>query len=149
MKQSILSTAFLICLVLGVLGSLSGCGGSSVNFATWQGNFAGTVTLDNSKTGNLTLTSDANGLVSGVFVVTGADGTDTLFKFTAGTYHMSGGITSTSGGFEVDGAVPNMGNFFIRGQLPTDSTTKTIRVITGTSSFFTTAILYQGTLNKI
>jgi len=148
MKKRIASTAVLLVLAVWFAVVVSGCGGSTVNFATWEGNYGGTVTLDNNKMGTLTLSSDANGLVSGFLVVTGADGTDTNFKFTAGTYNLSGSVTSTGGGFEVDGAVPNNGNFLVRGQFPTTPTATTFRIITGTSTNFTVSLTYMGTLNR-
>src|SRR5690242_12667446 len=116
MKGSIVSA--VVFLVLAAL-AIVGCGGSStVNFAAWAGNYSGNVTLDNGKAGTFTVSCDTNGIAVGTLVVTGADGTDTNYKFTAGTYNVTGNITSTGGGFEVDGIVPNNGNFFIRGQFP-------------------------------
>lgn len=148
MKRSILSTALF---VLGaILASVlsAGCGGQGVDFNTWAATYSGSGALDNSKVGDLALTSDAQGLVSGTLTVTGADGTDTNFKFTAGAYNVSGSITSTSGGFEVTGSVPSNGTFFVRGQFPTDSSSKAYKVITATSSTFITSQTYDGNLTR-
>jgi len=148
MKTRIAPLAVLITMAVWVAAFASGCGGSNVDFSQWAGNYSGTITLDNNKSGVLTLSSDSNGLVSGELVVTGADGTDTNFKFTAGTYNLTGSVTSTGGGFEVAGAVPNNGNFLVRGQFPTTPTPTTFRIVTGLSQTFTISQTYSGTLNK-
>ena len=149
MKQNTLYSAFLGILAFGILLLASGCGGSSVNFSTWAGNYSGSGILDNNKNGVLTLVSDPTGLVTGTLVVTGADGNDLNFKFTAGTYALSGSITSTTGGFEVNGVVPNNGNFVVRGQFPTNGSSTTYRIVTTTSTTFINSLTYTGTLSKI
>lgn len=148
MNRSYLST-LLIFAAFGLSLVLSGCGGHGIDFGTWAANYTGTVGLDNSKSGTLALTSDTNGIVTGTLTVTGADGADTNYKFTAGTYPLAGSITSTKGGFEVNGTVPTMGSFFIRGQFPTDASTKAFTVVTGTSATYTVSLKYNGVLTKI
>jgi hypothetical protein len=119
MKRSILSTSLVLVVLLGLIAAIAGCSGEGVDFNVWAGNYSGTGTLDNSKVGNLALTCGTDGLVSGTLTVTGADGPDTDFKFTAGSYNRAGSITSTSGNFEVSGNVPSNGDFVIRGRFPT------------------------------
>src|SRR5882757_7008251 len=105
MNRSILSIALLLCVAFGLVLSTAGCAGKGVDFNTWVATYTGTGALDNSKAGVLAVTCDASGIVTGTLTVTGADGTDTLFKFTAGTYNVTGSITSTDGNFEVSGTV--------------------------------------------
>ncbi|HVT13129.1 MAG TPA: hypothetical protein VHE55_12770 [Fimbriimonadaceae bacterium] len=147
MKRSVLFSACIAFAVTLLAILLSGCGGKGVDFNTWAGSYTGTATLDNNKSSTLHLTSDSSGIVAGTMVVTGADGTDSDFKFTAGTYNVTGSITSTSGGFTVSGAVPNMGNFFIRGQFPTDGSTTEYRIGTEASTTYPTSLTYTGTLS--
>lgn len=128
---------------------LAGCGGGGFDPAQFTGTYHGAVTLDNNKAGDLTLVSDAQGLVSGSLVVTGADGTDTNYKFTAGTYTVGGSLTSLGGDFEVNGEVPDQGDFFIRGSFPTDGGTRTFKVITGTNDQYQTSQTYTGSLDKV
>jgi hypothetical protein len=143
MKRTVLVSAILLLLL-----ALSGCSGGGIDFNTWAGTYSGSGTLDNSKTGDLALTCDANGIVTGTLTVTGADGTDTNFKFTAGVYNLTGSITSTGGAFDVGGTVPNNGTFFIRGHFPADTSSKPYTVVTGTSTTFPTSQSYPGTLTR-
>lgn len=141
---------FLLALfALFVVLFVAGCGGAGFDPTQFMGTYHGTVTLDNNKAGDLTLVSDAEGLVSGSLVVTGADGTDTTYKFTAGTYSVAGSLTSLSGNFEVNGEVPDQGDFFIRGSFPTDGSTRTFKVITGTNDQYQTSQTYIGSLSKV
>jgi hypothetical protein len=141
MKRTVLLSALLLLLV-----ALSGCSGGGIDFNTWAGSYSGTGTLDNGKTGALALTCDANGIVTGTLTVTGADGSDTDFKFTAGVYNVTGSITSTGGAFDVGGNVPSNGDFFIRGRFPTDSSSKQYTITTATSTTFPTQLTYTGSL---
>src|SRR5579862_986074 len=136
MRRRVLSNALCLFVAICILAT-AGCGGKSVDFSVWAGSYSGSAVLDNNKTATLSLVSDSTGLATGTLVVTGADGTDTNFKFTAGTYNVSGSVTSTGGGFEVDGTVPNNGNFVIRGTFPTDSSPKVFHVVTSITATFT------------
>jgi hypothetical protein len=146
MNRSILSTALLLC-AFGLALMIAGCAGKGVDFTTWVATYSGSGALDNSKTGDLTLSCDASGIVTGTLTVTGADGTDTFFKFTPGSYALAGSITSTDGNFEVSGTVPNNATFIIRGHFNTDTIHSTLyNVITGTSTTLTTSQHYTGSL---
>jgi hypothetical protein len=146
MKRSILSTALVLLLALGFIAAVAGCSGEGIDFNIWAGNYSGTGTLDNGKVGDLALTCGSDGLVTGTLTVTGADGTDEDFKFTAGSYNLAGSITSTGGNFEVTGNVPANGDFFIRGNFPTDGGSKTYTVVTEASEEFPTVLSYTGSL---
>lgn len=148
MKRSVLFTASIALAIAALAASLSGCAGKGVDFNTWTGTYTGTATLDNNKASTLNLTSDSSGIVAGSMVVTGADGTDTNYKFTAGTYNVTGSITSTGGAFTVSGTVPNMGNFVVRGTFPTNGGTTEYRIGTASSSTYPTSMSYTGTLSK-
>lgn len=148
MKRSVLFTASIAFTIAAFATSLSGCAGKGVDFNIWTGTYTGTATLDNNKASTLNLTSDSSGIVAGTMVVTGADGTDTNFKFTAGTYNVTGSITSTGGAFTASGTVPNMGNFFVRGEFPTDGSSKQYRIGTAASSTYPTSLTYTGMLSK-
>jgi hypothetical protein len=141
MKRTALFTAILFFVLTAV-----GCAGGGINFNTWAGSYSGSGTLDNGKTGTLALTCGTDGLVNGTLTVTGADGTDTDFKFTAGSYPLTGSITSTAGAFEVGGNVPSNGDFFVRGQFPTDGGSKTYTVTTVSSQAFPVVLTFTGTL---
>jgi hypothetical protein len=146
MKRSILSTSLVLLIAFALIAAISGCSGEGIDFNVWAGSYSGTGTLDNDKVGNLALTCGSDGLVSGTLTVTGVDGTDEDFKFTAGTYDLNGSITSTGGNFEVSGNVPDNGNFFIRGRFPTDGSSKTYTVVTEASEEFPDSLTYTGEL---
>lgn len=131
-------------LLVAISTLLIGCFGGAFNLSDFAGNFTGTGTLDNGKTGDLALTCDSNGIVTGTLTVTGADGTQT-FKFTAGVYALSGSLTSTGGNFEVTGTVPTQGDFFIRGNLPRDGSARSYTVSTDEAP----PTVYNGTLVRI
>lgn len=149
MNRSNLSTSLLLIAAFGLALITAGCGGKGLDFAPWVANYTGSGSLDNGKTGDLAVSCDAAGVVTGTLTVTGADGVDTLYKFTAGVYNVSGSITSTSGDFEVTGTVPVDGDFFIRGKLPTATLTpRTYTVVTSTSVTFLTSQHYTGSLQR-
>lgn len=138
----------MIVAVFGLLALLAGCAGGALDFNVWAADYSGTGELDNHKTGDLHLTCDANGIVTGTLTVAGADGPDVEFKFTAGNYNLVGSITSTGGNFEVAGNVPSNGDFFIRGRFPTDGSAKDYKVVTVANETFPTTQSYDGSLTR-
>src|ERR1044072_3215478 len=148
MKRTVLSRAFIIAAALGLIAILAGCAGGALDFNVWGADYSGTGELDNHKTGDLAITCDSNGIVTGTLTVAGADGPDVEFKFTAGVYNLVGSITSTGGNFEVSGNVPTMGDFFIRGNFPTDGSAKDYKGVTVANTTFPTPQSYDGSLTR-
>lgn len=142
-------TALFLVVLIGLIALIAGCAGGAVNFNTWAADYAGSGTLDNDKVGQLEVTCDSNGIVTGTLTVTGTDGTESEFKFTPGAYNLSGSITSTGGNFEVSGEVPEMGGFFIRGNFPTDGSSRDYKVVTEATETYPTVQSYDGTLARV
>ncbi len=115
-----------------VIVALSGCFGSGFNPGSYAGNYTGTGTLDNSKTGDVVLDFNGSGVATGSLTVTGAGTGDTsTFQFPAGVYPLNGSVTSTKGAFEVQGMVASDKPFVIRGSLPAVGQNSTYTVFAG------------------
>ena len=83
--------------------------------------YLGTGALSNGQTGDLDMTVDAQGNVSGTFTVVNAPVSALAdFSVVAGSYPVSGTVDTNTGAFTLAGSVPDLGNFSITGLLPLD-----------------------------
>lgn len=141
----------LIVLAVSATLLLGGCGGSTDDSALaanpYQGSYASTLTLDNGKRGDASLTVAADGSAAGTLTVTtpaatarGRDG----FEFSNGVINISGEVNH-DGSFSMTGTDPLSGGFEISGQLPADgSGSGSISVKAGGNTYTSTITLEQG-----